>query len=627
MKINHNGFNFELIAYERQSKEIVEINVTVENDNTLIYKVNFSKKNATSVVIELKLLNEQNLYHLIPCNIHGDNNLKNAKPGFFPNLTNDFQQYKTSSNIWEFRADRSSHPVSIITCNNGAIGISIDPYIYENRKVIKNGLFSKLPNIAGVTIGYKNIPYTFTSKENMEASTKNELKKANITGKIYAFRGENKLSSHNIIKEIYNIYHEQPKYSHTYKEYLKGFLDSYKNINWSKEDKAFTNMQCKLPSSPKLIPWRSLIGIGWTGTGVLTYPLLMAQIILNKEDNFTNELYGLFDEMKTRINPKSGLFYDLIRENNNSQVNGWWAGYIVKDCHFAYTNGNGIYYLLKTYLLLKEHKNIDRKDWLTPSLQALDSIIDIQKSNGNFGYTYSLHERKMLDEKGFAGCWFIPSLALAYLITKEKKYLTSAIKGLDYYYNFVTDLNCYGTPMDTWKSIDEEGNLAFIRGAKLLHEITNKSKYIEMLENGALYEYLWRYSFKAFPEYKPLKNSNWNSCGGSITSVSNPHIHPMGVNITSDLLYLFNVTKNKYHLDRALDGLFWGLQTADLYPKVTGYGQLGVMTERYCPSDGLTIEEYDNKEKSSIWFTFNGWAGVSILEGLCESLLNNYLDL
>ena len=97
----------------------------------------------------------------------------------------------------------------------------------------------------------------------------------------------------------------------------------------------------------------------------------------------------------------------------------------------------------------------------------------------------------------------------------------------------------------------------------------------------------------------------------------------MGVNITAELLYIYKTTGDDYHLHRAIDGLCWGLATADMYPKTTGYGRLGVITERYCPSDGLTIEKYsDTGEPSSIWFTFNGWAGVSILEGLTETLIN-----
>ena len=60
----------------------------------------------------------------------------------------------------------------------------------------------------------------------------------------------------------------------------------------------------------------------------------------------------------------------------------------------------------------------------------------------------------------------------------------------------------------------------------------------QMLEAGAHYEYLWRYGFRARPQCRPLKGSNWNSCGGSITSVSNPHTHPMSVVATGDLDYL-----------------------------------------------------------------------------------------
>ena len=41
--------------------------------------------------------------------------------------------------------------------------------------------------------------------------------------------------------------------------------------------------------------------------------------------------------------------------------------------------------------------------------------------------------------------------------------------------------------MDTWKAVDEEGNLAFIRGTRLLHEITGEKEYLEDLESGACF--------------------------------------------------------------------------------------------------------------------------------------------
>lgn len=642
MKLDINGFDIELMFIVRTADEefpapepelndgIYEFNNDIINfrfslSDDFCYSIDMDANVPASVKISLKLNEEKNLYHLIPCNIHGDNNLKNAKPGFFPNLTYEHPDSISTSDQWEFRADRASHPVSIIACDSGAIGISIDPYSEDLNSAddfIRNGLFSRLPSETGVSLGYRNFPSTFTFKEMMTEPTYNLTKKARACGKIFAIMGKGRLSVSDIIRNLYYEYRECPSPGFDTASYLNGFLDSYENINWSQEMNAFTNQKCRLPESPELKPWRPLIAVGWTGTGVMVYPLLSAQLFVGSDNDFTKKLCGLFDEMSGRINPRTGLFFDLIRPWNGSDVNGWWAGYIVKDCHCAYTNGNGIFYLLKSYKLLKNNGSAGNNHWLKSALTALDAAVSMQQPDGCFGYTYSLSKPEILDYDGFAGCWFAASCALAYSITGQIHYLQSAEKGISFYYEFVKNLDCWGSPMDTWKSIDQEGNLAFIRAAVLLHKATKNPLYLQMAVHGAQYEYLWRYSFKARPEFRPLKNSAWNSCGGSVTSVSNPHIHPMGVNITAELLYIYMETKDIYHFHRAMDGLFWGLSTADMYPDVTGYGRLGVVTERYCPSDGLAIETYsDTGEPSGIWFTFNGWAGVSILEGLTETLL------
>ncbi|MBN1623144.1 MAG: hypothetical protein JW903_02140, partial [Clostridia bacterium] len=432
------------------------------------------------------------------------------------------------------------------------------------------------------------------------------------------------------IRDLYIESRKCPEPVHNATEYMQAFLDSYENINWSDEWKAFTNMKCQVPGSIELKPWRPLVATGWTGTCILAYPLLSAQKLLNLNDSFTEKLVEQLDSAAASINPATGMLYDLTRELNGSRFNGWWAGYMVRDCHCAYTNGNGVYYLLKSYLLMKEN-GIDKPLWLSAACSTINTIIKLQLPDGNYGYTYSIDKQEIIDADGFAGCWFAAASALLYSITNENKYLDSAEKAMPFYHSHVTNLDCWGTPMDTWKSIDQEGNLAFIKAAAALHRITGNEKYVKMLSDGADYEYLWRYAYEAKPEYAPLKDSAWNSCGGSVTSVSNPHIHPMGVNITAELIYLYQLTGDNYHQKRAEDGLCWGLATADLYPSVTGYGKLGVISERWCPSDGLVIERFsDTCEPSSIWFTFNGWAGVSIIEGLTEPFLrglsSSYID-
>ena len=93
----------------------------------------------------------------------------------------------------------------------------------------------------------------------------------------------------------------------------------------------------------------------------------------------------------------------------------------------------------------------------------------------------------------------------------------------------------------------------------------------------------------------------------------------MGLNISADLKYLADMTGDPYHLARFEDGINFGLNIVSLYPEVAGYGRPGVVSERYCPSDGLTIETYPDGSPSSLWFAYNAWAAACVLEGLAES--------
>lgn len=174
--------------------------------------------------------------------------------------------------------------------------------------------------------------------------------------------------------------------------------------------------------------------------------------------------------------------------------------------------------------------------------------------------------------------------------------------------------------MDTWKAVDEEGNLAFVRGTRLLHELTGERQYLEDLEAGVGFEYLWRYAYPARPENPPIKEG-WNSCGGSVTSISNPHIHPMGVLIDDDLRYLAEATGDVYHRERAEDGLAWLMQCLELYPEKAGYGRYGMVSERFCPSDGLVTERYSDGRPYSSWFTFNLWATGNVMEAIMDNII------
>jgi len=623
------------------------------------YRMGFRSGYPTQLRFSVRVENEEGYYHLIPCNIYGDNNAAGAKPGEFPLLTTKYPENPFCSERWEFRADRASTPVSVLACNKGAVGLSIDPYsdaeggIYRETesakhigefetgktsgqdagqtcRYIHNGVFAELPDKFGVTLGYTNYPVTFINKRTPGHVTMEMANAAEAAGTLYIMPGKGRLEVHPIIREEYMKRHKRAEYRKTLIEAAKGLVDSLVNVNWNDEDKQYTNRSCKVPGNTELKPWRNVVEIGWTGGAVLAYPLVLGRFIpgVAGQDTFARALpgEGLIDRIVGAYNEKSGLFNNLTvpaRPGSESLLNGWWTGYgLVRDCHCAYTVGSAAHYVLKTISFLQKTGRDYPENWLATCRKVVDTAIDLQREDGAFGYTYDAEERRVLDWDGFAGCWFAPAAAYLYHLTGDKKYIDSAKKALRYYHNFVEKLNCYGAPMDTWKSVDQEGNLAFIRGCRLVHEYTGEEEFLRYLVEGTGYEYLWRYAYPTRPVYRPL-NDGWNACGGSVTSVSNPHIHPMGVIIDSDLRYLAKVTGDHYHRMRADDSTAWLMQTLELYPDKTGYGRYGVLSERWCPSDGLTTERYSDGTPCSTWFSYNLWAAANALEAVCEYLLES----
>lgn len=611
----------------------VRVELGLEPDEDSIrYRLSFSADSPTRVQLKLSVAEASNPFHLIPGCIFGDNNVAKAEPGHFPNLTFEHPGNVSCSPYWELRADRASHPVSALLFDGGLAAVSVDPYsdagfdIATSREgFLRNGVFSELgdeetPSACGVTLGYRNTPVSFINKDQWGIPTGHRAVKASATGRIFLRPAASRQDMHAVIQQVYDDYHEAPSAPLSAEEAARALMNAFLTINWLPEKEHFSNMRCIDAYKRHLTAWRTLPEVGWTGGGVIGYPLLLAGQRFDDATAVERAMY-LFEWVAKAHNPESGLLWDVCGKHEGRRVDWWWSGYLVRGVHCAYTNGSGVYYLLKAYTHEKATSGADHREWLDTACKVLDTMVGLQTEEGNFGYTYDTRRPAIIDPEGFAGVWFAPAMALAYRHTQNQRYLDSAKRGMDYYRRFVRDLNCCGSPMDTWKSPEQEGNLGFIRGAQVLHAITGDDVYLEMLEEGACYEYLWRYGFRARPEYPPLEGSHWNSCGGSITSVSNPHIHPMGVYISSELRYLAEHTAKAYHAARWEDNLHWGINIVSLYPEVSGYGAPGVLTERFCPSDGLTIETFPDGSPSSLWFSYNGWAAAAVLEALVEHLL------
>ncbi len=599
------------------------------------YELTFTSAFPTRLRLQLQLRDRGQLFHLIPGVIFGDNNAAHARPGEFPFLSTIRPADRACAALWEFRADRAAQPVSILCAEGGAVGISIDPYSDDVRAedgFIRNGVFSALPDSFGVSLGYGNDPLTFEEKTKFFAAHAHHSTAAKASGSILARPGDRR-AAHQIVRELYQRTREPPRHQETDRSALRALADTFATVNYAPEFNQYTNRKCYVPADTTMNPWRCIVEIGWTGGSMMAYPFALAERLFG-DLKMPKSPATIFDEICSGYHPASGFIYDAILNRyttnrpagwNESTINGWWSGFLpqTRDAHCAYTNAHAAFYLLRLAAMNERSGQSTPKEWIDTALKVLDTAVELQREDGAFGYLFSSTEKKVIDWDGFAGCWFAAALPYAWKFTGQARYRESADRAIEHYAKDVRTLLCWGSPMDTYKSVDSEGNLAFIRAARLMHETTGEAEYLDHLRDGAHYEYLWRYGYRARPQAPPLKGSNWNSCGGTITSVSNPHLHPMGVVATDDLEYLARITGDPYHQHRADDGMAWLHNTMELYPTIMGYGRYGLLSERSCPSDGLLNERYaDTGEAASTWWSYNAWAAASAMEALAERILS-----
>ncbi len=560
-----------------------------------------------------------NAFHLVPGFLFGSNNLAVSGPGHFPNLTDMDSPSVSCSRAWRMRTDRAAAPVSMAFLHGGGhVALAAPPYLACQGQLIRTGLIAELPGAVGVALGYRNAPRTFVNKDLFTDPTEEALPAgAHIDFTLDLFLGADttRNTAFKIVRELYALYHQPPFSTLSKEPCIQAIGDMVLEDSWDACTQTFRAMQVKgLPGEPV---YRKIGGraIAWVGGVNVGFPLLQAGFQLQNPGWRATARLGL-NKIAANTNPANGLFFDAFDENGRPTVNCWWSSVLNRDRHSAYTNAEAAYYLLQAALLTRARTGSTETDWTTPALAALETMLRLQRQDGHYGFAYERDRAAVADWEGFAGCWWAPAMCAAHEWTGDSRFLRSAQRAMDLYAEWVATLDVWGTPMDAWKGNDEEGVLAFIRGARMLHQATGEDRYLDMLRLGAEYEFLWRYLFNAKPQAEPLMSAGWHSCGGSITSVSNPHIHPMGLLIAPDLEYLANQTGDRHVADRLQDSLVWARNCLELFPGKTGYGRFGWTGERYCPSDGLLIAKYADGSPASTELGLNLWAASAMLEGL-----------
>ena len=576
-----------------------------------------------------------NPFPLLPAFMIGYNRPDDTGPGY-PQLaeTLDINPPKLIAPYWSIRSDRASAPVAFIFGDEGMRALAIAPYIDRPGSHTTNGLRVCKSRGIGISIGHIVEPVQFVHNGVCAPGSRsyhhfNKTETFHIAR--FSSNSPDRRSHANVIKELYRRDHQTAPLGAGIRRTTQLLADALVNdILRPSINDHFAETGGELFKIKDRQRARILNEIGWTGGSMVAYPCLTLQSRYPQPELFDYAVRRL-NQICDSINPASGLFWDCA-DKTGGHAKGWWVG-LSPRAHYSYVQGHACYYLLKSAEELRRlrpdetHSSIASK-WINAAAAVLERILSRQLDNGQFPVSLSVETGEPLDTVGFAGCWFVPALALLYRLRSDSRYLNAAIRAAVSYHRDIIEMTPCATPMDTHRATDQEGNLALLQAACILHQITTERRFIDMLKDSADYEMLWRYYYNVRAPFPPLTTADWGSSGGSVTSAHNPHIHPMQLNALEPVLYLYDQTGDAYYLERTKDAIRYGCCCVCRDGEDFGWGKPGWLCERFCPSDGLVVQaNLKTGEPWSAGCDYHPWTVAVTLEGLTGEVWDRFPEL
>lgn len=564
-------------------------------------------------------------------------------PHEFPRLR-EGNPSRPSSSWWMVRSDRLSHPAALVYDNGMIYGICASPYW-----IVKDGVkrqwhagmeeeFYQYSGFScnidkgtlGYTLGYENAPLLFI--KSMLVKERSPLgencfeldsgESVEFTLDVYEYQAESELGIHKAIEGIYRCYHQSPRRGSDVHTVVADLAGAIHRDAWRPKDQSYAGFVFEDRTTGGY--WYNLIySLSWTNGLSVAVPVLMAALRLGDDGMRERALTFIQNVVDHSLNPASGLPYCAYDEKGVWSNRGWWFDDMRTPGHSAYLVGQAVYYLLKAYEFERRLRHVRHNDWLNFAREVLDRLEKTRNTEGEYPHILSEKTGAGLEYDSFGSTWIMAASCYYMRLTGERAYLEGVKRSENHYYDhYVKRVECYGAPLDADKAPDSEGILAYIKAMRQLHEVTGEERYLDHMRDALHYEFTFKFCYNSPIKTPPLSKIGWSSCGGSVTSVANPHIHPMSSNIVDEMLYYTRHRNDGYILQRMLDTVAWGCQTYNRYDKEFDYGKRGWMSERFCYSEGLLTERYEDGSPASTWFCLMPWASGCVI----ESLAGDYWD-
>lgn len=539
---------------------------------------------------------------------------------------------------WMVRADRLSHPAAFLLDGGRWYGLSAAPYFVRQNGVLqpwqpgRAGTFAQFAGFTcslntgsvGYTLGYENAPWLFVQSHNIKPRApmgENCLTLAageSVAFPLYlydfvAVDGERTLYA--ALEAVYGLWHTPPRPGTTPSHAAELLAGAVTRDAWLPDDKNYVGITKE--RSDGSYEQNKIFSISWTNGLSAAVPCLQAAHRLGDKTIRAAALACIDNIVQNSLDPRCGLPNETWDAENGWSCRGWWFDGMYTGGHSGYLVGQTLYYILKAYRL-EAARGIDHPDWLAFAQGVVPRLAAARNGDGEYPFTLSEQTGAGLEYDSLGSAWCLAAEAALMQLTGDTADLPAMERSEVHYYDaFIRRAECYGGPPDTSKAVDSEGVLAYIRVARLLHELTGKAVYLDHLRDALCYEYSFKFCYNVPVQVPPLSRLGWSSCGGSITSVANPHIHPMSCTVADEMFYYLRRRPDAYIESRLKDTVGWSLQTFNTFDREYDYGRAGWMSERFCHCEGLLVQTYPDGSLASTWFALMPWACGSVLEGVC----------
>ncbi len=535
---------------------------------------------------------------------------------------------------WMFRADRLSHPCVLSLGGGMLTGLAASPYFQKNP----DGLAGWRPEVVGTfcqfagfgcsldgaiyyTLGYENAPWFFLDSHAVfpraPLGTDNCLmlragEQVQVTLHCFSLAAEDGRAIHQPLEWIYRHFHQPPRKLCGVRQAVQDISDAIARDAWLPEHHSYSGFVFDRGDH---FEYRVLPSISWTNGLSASVPMLLAAYRLGQPAKRAQALENIQHIVDCSLNPHSGLPY-MAEQDGVWSNHGWWFDRQHVPGHAGYLVGQSVYLILRAYEIEAAH-GVLHPDWRSFAARIIRQTERSRNDDGEYPFLFSEKTGAGMEYDSMSGAWCLAAAAYYCLLTGEQVYLPALLKSEAWYYDaYVRPQVCYGGPLDTDKNVDSEGILAYIRAVRRLHEITGADYLLSHLRDGICYEFTFKFCYNVPIQVPPLSTVGWSSCGGSITSVTNPHIHPMSSSVMDELAYYLQQREDGYIRSRLEDIRLWSCQCHATYDGEYGYGRKGWLSERFCHCQGLLKEHYPDGTPASTWFALMPWACGSLLEGL-----------